>query len=227
MNNQKISIFFKSYESKEIIRMYFSPNTIIEKVLLEYFEKIHSIPLLSYFTFSYRGKALNKFLNKSLLDIFKRQKDPIIIVHKITGIIGAGDSIEFCDVSNGKKELINSNIIYGTPNKGINIYGLCQEKNCIAFNKEVVVPINKNYFDLLSEKHDLKCPKCNNIIIPNTVGFLQCEYKVKGKKRENREEFNFKEIADKSGKIKYYNSKENINGKAEMVELNFEITKYL
>ena len=29
----------------------------------------------------------------------------------------------------------------------------------------------------------------------------------------NGEEFNFKEISDKSGKIKYYNSKKNINGK--------------
>ena len=30
-----------------------------------------------------------------------------------------------CDVSKGKKELINSNIIYGTLGKGINIYGYC------------------------------------------------------------------------------------------------------
>ena len=126
-----------------------------------------------------------------------------------------------------KEELINSNIIYGTPGKGINIYGYCKSNGCIAYNQEVVVHINKKYFDLLIEKNDLKCPICKNIIIPNTVGFLQCEYKVKGRKKKNYEEFNFKEIADNPGKIKYYNSKENINGKEEMVELNFEILNYL
>ena len=171
----------------------------------------------------YDGVILKSDSNERLIDLGIQNND--VILTNIYSIGGGGDSIEFCDVSNGKKELINSNIIYGTPNKGINIYGFCKEKNCIAYNKEVVVPINKNYFDLLRQKHDLKCPKCNNIIIPNTVGFLQCEYKVKGKKLKNCEEFNFKEIADKSGK--YYNSKDNINGKAEMVQLNFEVTKYL
>ena len=83
------------------------------------------------------------------------------------------------------------------------------------------------YFDLIIEKNNLKCPICKNIIIPNTVGFLQCEYKIIGRKKKNYEEFNFKEIADNPGKIKYYNSKENINGKEEMVELNLEILNYL
>ncbi len=122
-------------------------------------------------------------------------------------------------------KVINFKERYGIPDKGINIFGLCQEKSCIAYNKEVIVHINENYFDLLSRKHDLKCPICKNIIIPNTVGFLQCECNIKGKKYGG-EEFNFKEKADSSGKIKYYNSKENINGKTKMTELNFEVSNY-
>ena len=201
------------------IYMSFSLTTTLEEV---HKDISHRLKLGYYPILKCEGAILKPDSNERLIDL-GIENGNVILTNKPHH--GGGDSIEFCDVSNGKQELINSNIIYGTPNKGINIYGFCKEKNCIAYNKEVVVPINKNYFDLLSEKHDLKCPKCNNIIIPNTVGFLQCEYKVKGKKLKNCEEFNFKEIADKSGK--YYNSKENINGKAEMVQLNFEVTKYL
>ena len=201
------------------IYMSFSLTTTLEEV---HKDISHRLKLGYHSILKCGGIILKPDSNERLIDL-DIENGNVILTNKPHH--GGGDSIEFCDVSNGKQELINSNIIYGTPNKGINIYGFCKEKNCIAYNKEVVVPINKNYFDLLRQKHDLKCPKCNNIIIPNTVGFLQCEYKVKGKKMKNFEEFNFKEIADKSGK--YYNSKENLNGKAEMIELNFEITKYL
>ena len=205
------------------IKMRFSQTTTLDDVFESISANFHCPRNILIFSFNgeiYHSNSDER--NERLIDLGIKNN---YIIQISTLYNCGGDSIEFCDVSNGKQELINSNIIYGTPNKGINIYGLCQEKNCIAYNKEVVVPINKKYFDLLSQKHDLKCPKCNNIIIPNTVGFLQCEYKVKGKKMKNFEEFNFKEIADKSGK--YYNSKDNINGKAEMVELNFEVTKYL
>ena len=204
-----------------LIQMRFSLTTTLEEV---HKDISHRLKLGYYPILKHGGEILEPDSNERLIDLGYNDDD-YIIIQICKPQQGGGDSIEFCDVSNGKQELINSNIIYGTPNKGINIYGFCKEKNCIAYNKEVVVPINKDYFDLLRQKHDLKCPKCNNIIIPNTVGFLQCEYKVKGKKLKNCEEFNFKEIADKSGK--YYNSKENINGKAEMVQLNFEVTKYL
>ena len=170
--------------------MDFFQDTIVEDALCQFLVERYghstffSMFSLKDYIFLYGSKVLNsdEFINKRLLDIFqvptgnKIQNNPKIRFYNvhIKPVTGGGDSIEFCDVSNGKKELINSNIIYGNPNKGINIYGFCKEKNCIAYNKEVVVPINKNYFDLLRQKHDLKCPKCNNIIIPNTVGFLQC-----------------------------------------------------
>ena len=212
MTNQEILINFNI--EGYLKEMYFPEETIIEDVLTQFLKKTNLKINLSpiYITFTSGGKLLNssKFINRNLSSVIRSGAFVNVYFKKEPHY--AGDVIEFCDVSNGKKELINSNIIYGTPGKGINIYGYCQNYSCIAYNKEVVIHINKNYFDLLYEKHDLKCPKCNNIIIPNTVGFLQCEYKVKGKKYEGGEEFNFKEMADKLGKIKYYNSKENING---------------
>ena len=161
-------------------------------------------------------------MNKRLSDLHFKNDKNIIRVRDCENMFGGGgDFIEFCDVSNGKKELIKYNN-FGIPGKGINIYGYCKNDSCIAYNQEVVVHRNEKYFDLVQEKHNLKCPICKNIIIPNTVGFLQCEYKIMGRKLKNGEEFDFKEIADNPGKIKYYNSKENINGKEEMVELNLK-----
>ena len=47
-------------------------------------------------------------------------------------------------------------MIYGKPDKGINIYDYCENYYCIVCNKEVVVHIKNNYFDLLYEKNNLK-----------------------------------------------------------------------
>ena len=41
------------------------------------------------------------------------------------------------------------------------------------------------------------------------------------------EEFNINGIADKPGKIEYYNWKENKNGKTKMSELCIEIIQYI
>ena len=115
---------------------------------------------------------------------------------------------------------------YRITEKGINIYGICKGNNCIAKDKEVIVPIQNKFFDLIKEKYDLKCPKCSNIIIPKTVGFRDCEYQISGKKYENDkvEDFCFKERADSPDEIKYYNP--NDNGTALMIELKFEVLNY-
>ena len=228
MINREISVVFNDEGYRK--KMSFSKDAIIKDVLTQYLKESSSLINLSteIFVFKYREIILNKerYLNERVSFLI-RNGATVNVYRKRDQLYSGRDPIEFCDVSNGKKELINSNIIYGTPDKGINIYGYCKNYSCIAYNQEVVLHINKKYFDLLIEKNDLKCPICKNIIIPNTVGFLQCEYKINGRKMKNYEEFNFKEIADKSGKIKYYNSKENINGKTEMVELFFEVLNYL
>ena len=229
MGNEEILIDFKyDYNEEYCKKIYFSKNTIVKDALIQYLKIINSIIDLSphKILFLYKEEVLNQeeYLNKRFSD-FKYINNKIIVrVIEFIDVKGAGrDLIEFCDVSNGIIELINSNIIYKTTGKGINIYGFCQEKNCIAYNQMIVVHINKKYFDLLNEKHDLKCPICNNIIIPNTVGFLQCKYKIKGRKYEGMEEFNINGIADKPDKVIYYNSKENKNGKTKMFQLCFEI----
>jgi len=65
--------------------------------------------------------------------------------------------------------------------KGINIFGICNFKKCKAFKKEVVVRIKKKKLDLIKERDELFCPECEATIIPKTVGFYLCEFKIYGK----------------------------------------------
>ena len=116
---------------------------------------------------------------------------------------------------------------YRIVTQGINIYGICKGKNCIAYKKEVVVRqrgITK--FDLIKEKDNLECPKCGGIIIPKTLGFHLCKYKVSGKKYSNNiiEPFEFEGIAENENSIQYFNPDE--NGETMFVELIIEV-KYL
>ena len=187
MTGQEILITFTNGEFWK--EMYFSKNTIVKDALTQFLNEIKEEFLVDdskVSHFLYKGELLTEveYLNKRFSDIKSISNKNRIKIIFTTRYEGGGDLIEFCDVSNGKEELVNSNMIYGTPDKGINIYGYCKNYSCIAYNQEVVVHINKKYFDLLSEKHDLKCPICKNIIIPNTVGFLQCEYKVREKKEK-------------------------------------------
>ena len=69
--------------------------------------------------------------------------------------------------------------------KGLNLFGICKNEKCIAYNKEVVfkVGINKKY-NLQENVLNIKCPMCDGIIIPKTCGFWNCEYQFIGDKIE-------------------------------------------
>ena len=229
MGEIKISFLFNDSQ----VEMIFPKTITIEDALIQFLKKTNSLIVLSpdKINFFYKHILLNKSdnLKKSLFQVFT--KNLYITVKVIdTGDICGGGPVDFCDVSKKKHEghrLTSDGPTYRITGKGINIYGLCKGNPCKAYDKEVIVPINKKTFDLINEKYDLKCPLCSNIIIPKTVGFRNCEYKISGKKYQNNniEKFSFTDRADNSGEIKYYNP--NDNGTALMIELKFEILKYL
>ena len=127
MTNEEILIrFTNGIFCKE---MHFSKNTIVKDALSQFLketETAFSINDLNKYLFYHGENVLNfgESLNKRFSDLtFISYYKNKIRINYSTIYDGGGDLIEFCDVSNGKKELINSNIIYGTPDKGINIYG--------------------------------------------------------------------------------------------------------
>lgn len=113
---------------------------------------------------------------------------------------------------------------YRTVTKGINIYGICKGNNCKAHGKEVVVPQKKKKkFDLIKEKDNLECPECKGVVIPKTLGFHLCKYKVSGKVFLNDiiEPFEFEGKAENENSVQYFNPDE--NGEVMVVEFKIEV----
>ena len=178
------------------------------------------------------------FINKSKilkpemkLSEIKAKNNTIIFVSKDEANIGGSMPIKFTDLSKNIHEEIyfsktapNYRIVY----KGINIEGICKSKKCEAFNKKVFVPLkNKEKFDLIEERDNLECPICENLIVPKTVLFYLCEYKIRGKKIENdiNFPFEFSGVAESKKSFTYFNPDE--NGETLFSELKIEVIKYL
>ena len=218
----KKNIFFKFGKNYNIL---YEDNEEQLSSLFKKFKEKSKTENLELFFIS-NGKRLNPKMKINQLD------SDYIYVHEVGYALG-GDSFsfKFTDVSKQIYEehyFSNKAPSYRVVTQGINIYGTCKGKTCIGYNKEVICPLkNKKKYNLLEEKDDLECPVCGGIIIPKTIGFHSCEYKISGKKYEDKEikPFEFEGKAENKDSIQYYNPSK--NGTAIIVELIIEITKDL
>ena len=178
--------------------------------------------------FIFNAKNLNEYLTVSETEL---SENAIIFVVPTNRIKGGGCPMMFSDVSKNKTKEISfskSAPSYRKAGKGINIFGICHCKKCKAFNKEVVIPIKKKKFDLIKEKENLFCPECDSLIIPKTVGFYLCKFRIYGKKFENNEIENFcnkDDVANNKNSLKYFDP--DLNGEVMLIELIFEVLEYL
>ena len=95
--------------------------------------------------------------------------------------VGGITPIIFVNVSQGKiKELkLSKNAPkWRLINEGLNIFGICQNSKCKAYNKEVVYRTNLTEKGLIFNINDnlinIICPICEKIIKPKTCGFYKC-----------------------------------------------------
>ena len=132
----------------------------------------------------------------------------VIDSKNITG--GGGFAFNFTDLS---KQIYDECKVgqegphYRAVTKGINICGVCKFERCIAFNEEIVVPLNNIWrFDLIKKRENLKCPACKGLFEPKTVAFFLCYYKIKGKNFENGKvkNFEFNGKSDRTDSLHYY-----------------------
>ena len=154
-----------------------------------------------------------------------------IFVVATKGVKGGGCPMMFTDLSkNRTKEIGFSKKAhsYRKVTKGINIFGICNFKKCKAYKKEVVVRIKKKKLDLIKERDELFCPECEATIIPKTVGFYLCKFRIYGKKIENDRVEPFENDEDKANNkdsLKYFDPE--LNGEVTVIELIFEVLEYL
>ena len=155
------------------------------------------------------GERINPEMKFNQLDFSK------IDVHTEREMKGGIISLKFADMS---KQITEEHFFskdapsYRLVTKGINIYGICKVRKCVAYKKEVIHPLRKiKKFDLIKEREDLECPECGGNITPKTVGFHLCEYRVTGKKYGNDkiESFEFEGKAENKNSIQYYNPDKN------------------
>ena len=103
--------------------------------------------------FSYNGKKINP--NISILS--QGISDGSLIKLYSDSLKGGGFPAKFTDVSQMKTinlEVSNIGPSYRKVDKGINIFGKCNCQSCEAglYNKQVIVPIESNRFDLINHK---------------------------------------------------------------------------
>ena len=114
--------------------------------------------------------------------------------------------------------------------KGINLFGFCQNKNCIAYKKEVCHPFGLGTFDLiqdLSSKSDKcpKCPACEYLLLElETCGFMKCKYHYYGKKIEKDQikKLDYSNSISEEHTIDYFEAGKNDENKSLFYELKIE-----
>ena len=142
--------------------------------------------------FFYGGKILNNpnYLSKKVSEL-RIRNNSTIRVEESNNIIGGGFAVPFSDPE--KEGPIEIDVWkeapdYRTVFDGLNLFGNCYNKSCVAYEKEVVHRFGFGTFDVLNDVHTNKrpvCPECEIPFIPITAGFMNCSYKYIGEKVEN------------------------------------------
>jgi len=201
-------------------------NELLSSVFEEF--KKNSGKLYSKFLFIYNSTILDQ--NKTLKEYNILQGD-IINALEYENVLGGGLPINFTDVSKNiyiEQKFSKKVPDYKIASKGINVIGICKGRGCKAYNQAVICPLKeKKKFNLIEEKDDLECPKCRNLLIPKTLGFYSCEYKIKGKKyeKDNITSFELEDKAIKKDSIKYFDPEK--NGNTIIIELIVEVINFL
>jgi hypothetical protein len=220
-----INIIFVISDDKN--HVYFWKRNVLLSFVVEKFKKDLG-KINAKFECLYDGKTLDQ--NKTLKE-YNLPDLTTIYVFERQNVTGRGLSVNFTDLSKNIYEehyLSKTAHDYRTVSKGINVYGKCKGKKCKAYNKEVICPLKeKKSFNLLKEKDDLECPICGCLMIPKTLGFFSCEYRIKGKKCEDDiiTPFELRDKASNKDSIRYFNP--NKNGSIMFIELIVEVIEFL
>ena len=101
---------------------------------------------------------------------------------------GGGPGLSFADIEN-KTGLSQVPFTKSAPDwriacPGLNLEGVCKNKSCKAYGKEVICQIGIGVFDIVLKKNLCVCPMCKKWCEPLTCGFTKCFYKYTGLKQD-------------------------------------------
>ena len=125
--------------------------------------------------------------NRTLNDYNIQKESTLQLILRLRG---GGIALNFVNVEKGVVQNLSFSSKapeWRSVEKGLNLFGNCQNKECEAFNEEVIhkVGIPHKKFNIQENILNIKCPICDGLIVPKTCGFWDCEYQFEGDKIEN------------------------------------------
>lgn len=136
--------------------------------------------------FMYKGA---KFIVKDLvqkLSKYNMEEGSNIIFLNNSNEVNDNKMINIIELESGK--IKNVEINQNTPvwrkiNIGLNVIGICKNKECEVVHKEVIFTFDLNeklHIDLYKNYNNIICPICKKIIVMKKVGFWKCEFQIIG-----------------------------------------------
>ena len=237
-NNPKVNVFFKNdlieKEKSEINVVVIEADKTLKDLIENYLAKIGKE--LDYFApryiFIYNSQDLLKHLDEPIRNVFQYSNNPKVTVCNRVGTDAGGCSpFDFVDVTSNKIKL--KKVTYDRrPDRthrrvcpGLNIFGICQYKNCGVRGKEVIYKVElKNEglcFNVNGERENIICPNCKTRFKKKTCGFWRCEYQFVGcyydEKIGKNIEYNSEPHETNKDEFEYFDPDE--NGSKEWDEL--------
>ena len=125
--------------------------------------------------------------NRTLADYYIKENSTLDVTIRLKG---GGIALNFVNVEKGVVQNLSFSSEapeWRSVEKGLNLFGNCQNKECEAFNEEVIhkVGIPHKKFNIQENILNIKCPICDGLIVPKTCGFWDCEYQFEGDKIED------------------------------------------
>ena len=136
---------------------------------------------------------------------------------------GGEESNRFANLS--EEFIRKDNVSENNPNipkwrtigEGINLYGICQNSNCVAKGKQVIKHVDSKEYDVYNEGFMGICPMCNKHFDLDTCSFYYCDYKCEGtyfdKSKDNWVDLPGDIQKTSGGKDFYYDYNKTVRGK--------------
>ena len=161
-------------------------------------------------------QIINKTQDKTIKgDLQLLNNDEIVIKNR-----KGNESMYFIDITKGTIGIIkpeDDSLIpdYLTAQPGLNIFGRCDNEKCDLYDKDMIIPIEEDEYNVIKTQAIVKCIKCKCNVKGKNIGFYSCYYNYYGKKFENDQVEKFGEKIDDFQNLNIPSDKKiNIQGKS-------------